>query len=104
MTAADHIRFESPAPHLPLPSAEMRDAFIAALRTRPGEWALIGQNRSPGAARQAAYALRNSLSPWTYLPGSLFETDCKTVIGEHRVYVRYMGDAAEAATSEVPPA
>lgn len=100
MTTTVDIRFESPAPGLPLP-AEDRDAFIDALRWRPGIWALMGQHRSAGAARQLAYCIRNSLRPWTHLAAGVFDAESKTVMGEHRVYVRYLGQRTPHVSSEV---
>lgn len=99
MTTTVDIRFELPAPRLPLP-IETRKAFAAALRARPGVWALMGQHTSPGSARQLAYSIRQA-KPKTFAPAGAFEADAKTVMGEHRVYARYVGQDAAPASSEV---
>ncbi|MFI6248975.1 hypothetical protein [Streptomyces sp. NPDC051016] len=93
------IAFELPSRRLPLPLKE-RDAFAAALRQHPDEWALMGHHWSSGSARQAAYAIRKGQTP-CFAPSGTFEADAKTVIGEHRVYVRYLSHRAEGASSEV---
>ncbi|MFE2469786.1 hypothetical protein [Streptomyces mirabilis] len=100
MTTKVDIRFEFPAPSIPLPP-ETREAFVAALRARPGTWALMGQHSSPGSARQAAYCIRWALRLRSFQPAGAFEADAKTVMGEHRVYVRYVGEDAASASSEV---
>ncbi len=83
------IQFEDVAPWLPMPVGH-RLAFMDELCKRPGTWALLGQHQSPGAARQTAYAIRKSLSPWPRPTGGHFEADAKTVLGEHRVWVRFV--------------
>jgi hypothetical protein len=99
MKTTVEVRFELPAPTIPLPP-DARNAFVAALRARPGVWALMGQHSSPGSARQMAYTIRWSLRTRTFQPAGAFEADAKTVMGEHRVYVRYVG---QHASSEVAP-
>lgn len=99
MTTTVDIRFEFPAPSIPLPP-EARNAFAAALRARPGAWALMGQHQSPGSARQMAYSIRQAHTT-TFAPAGAFEADAKTVMGEHRVYARYLGQDAAHASSEV---
>jgi hypothetical protein len=94
------VRFEFPAPGLPL-APETRDAFVAALRARPGVWALMGQHRSAGSARQLAYSIRRADQIRAFRPAGAFEADAKTVLGEHRVYVRYVGQQTAPVSSEV---
>ncbi|MEU8907038.1 hypothetical protein [Streptomyces mirabilis] len=100
MTTRVDIRFEFPAPSIPLPP-ETREAFVAALRARPGAWALMGQHSSPGAARQTAYSIRRAVRTRCFRPAGAFEAEAKSVMGEHRVYVRYVGQDAARASSEV---
>lgn len=82
------IRFEAPAPHPPR-FAESLAAVAAALRARPGEWALLGRYSTSGAARQTAYEIRHGLHH-AFTEGG-FEAQAKTLCGEYRVYVRYAG-------------
>lgn len=83
------LRFESPAPQPPrLP--ESLTAVAAALRTRPGEWALLGRYGTSGMARQTAYEIRHGHLP-AFRGG--FEAQAKTLFGEYRVYARHTGGA-----------
>ncbi|MFD5709546.1 hypothetical protein ACFWHW_03975 [Streptomyces pharetrae] len=84
------IRFEEPAP-LPLRRVESLTAFAAALRGRPGHWALLGQYPTSNTARQTAYEIRRSMKTGFDCGG--FEAEARTLFGEHRVYVRYAGGA-----------
>ena len=93
MTSIYDVRFEKPAPTLPLTRKE-RDTFEAALRRRPNIWALMGQHGSAGAARQAAYSIRRGRYARAFQPAGAFEADAVTVMGEHRIYARYTGGAA----------
>lgn len=99
MTAVIEMRFESPAPLLPMPK-RAREAFAVALRARPGVWALMGQHPSSGAARQLAFEIRRTNRLGDFPAGS-FEADAKTVMGEHRVYVRYVGPVSQRTPGEV---
>ncbi|RAJ70207.1 hypothetical protein K378_01372 [Streptomyces sp. Amel2xB2] len=86
-------RFDAPAPDV-LRTAKSRAAFADALRGRPGEWALLGQQTTRGTAGQDAYEIRRGLRPANagFTAGE-FEAEAKTLFGEHRVYVRYVGGA-----------
>ena len=85
------VRFESPA-HDALRRPESLHAFIGALRARPGEWALLGQYGTAGTMRQAAYEVRQGLN--LAFAGGGFEAQSRTMFGEHRVYVRFVGGGA----------
>lgn len=84
------IRFDPPAPPIPRGRA-VREAFANDLRANPGQWALLGQHPSPTAARQFAYGIRSGKHTSLWLPAGAYETETRTVLGEHRVYVRYVG-------------
>lgn len=95
MTTSLEIRFEEPAAPI-LRSDESIAAFVAALQARPGDWALFGSESSPGCAGQRAYEIRHALrggGTRHFGPAGAFDATAKTVIGEHRVYVRYVGRA-----------
>lgn len=96
------IRFDEPA-HEPFRRLETRQAFADALRSRPGEWALLGKYSTPGTMRQEAYAVRNALDPkdQPFAPAGAFEAESQSMCGEHRVYVRYVGQHAARVTNGV---
>lgn len=82
------IRFEAPAHHA-IRSSESLAAFAAALQGRAGAWALLGKYGTSGTARQAAYEVRRGLKP--AFECGRFEAEARTMCGEYRVYVRYVG-------------
>ncbi|MFE7972957.1 hypothetical protein [Streptomyces shenzhenensis] len=90
------ICFVEPA-HDALRTPESRRAFAAALRSRPGVWALLGKYPTPGTMRQAAYEIRHASNRRTaqpFAPAGSFEAVSQSLGGEYRVYVRYVGGAA----------
>jgi hypothetical protein len=87
------VRFEEPAHHA-LRSAESLTEFTTALRARPGRWALLGQYGTPGVASTVAYDIRKGLMP--AFAGGGFEAEARSMLGEYRVYVRYVGQAGGA--------
>ncbi|MFF7837621.1 hypothetical protein ACFZC6_02110 [Streptomyces ossamyceticus] len=94
-TSTITVRFEAPAPE-PFRRLETRQAFAEALRSKPGEWALLGKYSTPGTMRQEAYAVRQALDPkdQPFAPAGSFEAEARSVCGEFRVYVRYVGGGA----------
>lgn len=86
------VRFEEPA-YEPFRRVESRRVFADQLRARPGGWALLGGYATSGTARQSAYEVRNALDPkdQPFAPAGAFEAEARTMFGEHRVYVRYVG-------------
>lgn len=86
------VRFEEPA-HEPPRRLESRWLFADALRARPCEWALLGKYVTGGTAGQAAYEVRHALDPkdQPFAPAGSFEAEARTLMGEHRVYVRFVG-------------
>ncbi|MES9522397.1 hypothetical protein [Streptomyces capoamus] len=82
------IRFEEPA-YQALRSDESLDALVNALKARPGKWALLGRYDTSGVMRQTAYEIRRGLR--RHFSDGRFETESQTMLGEHRVYIRYVG-------------
>ena len=89
------VRFEEPA-HEPFRRVESRELFADVLRARPGEWALLGKYATAGTMRQAAYEVRHALDPkdQPFAPAGSFEAIARSMFGEHRVYVRFVGGDA----------
>ncbi|UQA91617.1 hypothetical protein [Streptomyces halobius] len=88
------IQFEEPPA---VPGAVRRPrgehAEIAAeLRKAPGQWALVGLQPTAKSAGSVSYAIRTA-KLLAYDPPGSFEAVARTVDGEHRLYVRFMGDA-----------
>ncbi|MGP4004660.1 hypothetical protein [Streptomyces sp. 8N706] len=96
LTQPSPIRFETPAPPVPR-LREAREAFAAALRQHPGEWALLGQHHTSSGARQDAYEIRRALRPVNqgFAPAGEFQAEARTLIGEYRVYVRRVPDQGQ---------
>lgn len=91
----DGVRFEEPARRA-LRGREARQVFAGALRARPGDWALLGKYATSGSARQSAYCVRQADDPQDqpFAPAGSFEAEARTMLGEHRVYARYVGGSA----------
>ncbi|GAU66688.1 hypothetical protein SSP35_03_03360 [Streptomyces sp. NBRC 110611] len=60
------------------------------LRERPGEWAVVRRTETSDQAGAAAQAIRDGRLR-AYRPTGAFEATARTVVGEHRVYARYVG-------------
>jgi hypothetical protein len=82
------LRFDGPAELIPDP--KICEEFAEKLKANMGEWALIGKCNSGSAARQRAYMFRTGAQKG-YGPPGAFEAESKTLMGEHRVYLRYVG-------------
>jgi len=92
------VRFEDPA-HLAHRTVADIAVFIAALRARPGQWALLGKFSTPHVMRQAAYEIRHGTDKGfakAFAAGG-FEAEARSMLGEYRVYVRYVGETGGAA-------
>lgn len=74
-----------------------------ALRANPGQWALVKVGSTAQAARNAAHQIRHGRIV-AYQPAGQFDATSRTVSGEHRVYVRYVGAQGgdEQPTEEYP--
>ena len=65
-------------------------ALAAELKTRPGVWAhalTVGTARSAASTAQAVRSARLS----AYAPAGSFDARSRTVSGEYRIYIRYLG-------------
>jgi hypothetical protein len=72
-----------------------RPAFADELIRHPKRWAVIA-TYEPAKRKNAyayAYLIRNGKMAWA-APAGTFETICRAVDGEQRVYARYVGDGA----------
>jgi hypothetical protein len=82
------LRFEPPAE--PIPNPAICEEFAEKLRANMGEWALIGTSKNLGTAGQRAYMFRKGLQRG-FGPEGAFEAEARSMLGENRVYVRYVG-------------
>lgn len=94
------FRFEEPPAGPPTSRAYRTQQHLiaaAALRERPGEWAMIKTTETSSAARSSAAQIRSAVLV-AYRPAGSFGATARTVDGEHRVYARYLGEAVEGGT------
>lgn len=63
----------------------------ATLRERPNEWARIGSYPSRSSAATIAYQINHGKKHARLFAYGRFEAKSRTVDGECRVYVRYVG-------------
>jgi hypothetical protein len=86
------IRFDAPAPAIPR-KAE-RAEFVRKLKEAPDEWALLGKTGTMGSGTSLAWMIRNGHKSMSdFLPVGSFEAEARTLLGEHRIYVKYVGQA-----------
>ncbi len=64
-------------------------AIAAALRSRPGQWAVVAVCRNQATAGSTAQGVRRGKYE---VLGPGFEAKARTVDGEPRVYARYVGE------------
>lgn len=83
------IRFDPPAEPLPT-DLQKRQQLAQALREVPGKWVLVGAASTPNRARSHAHELRRGGSGWDAF-GPDFEAETHHMLGENRVYARYVG-------------
>lgn len=91
------VLWSEPAPWVPR-TLLARSQFAAALRQHPGRWALLGRHFNAAGARKDAYEIRCGASRRQYnepFGDGEFETQARTVCGEYRVYVRYIGQGGD---------
>lgn len=89
------VHFDADPTPLPPRTDETRAAFAAALRERPGVSAIWGRQATSGSARQEAYVIRKGrMRP--FQPAGAFDAAARTLFGEHRIYVRYVGHQTPA--------
>lgn len=89
------FRFEEPPADGRAGRGYDHGAAAAAMRERPGAWALIRTTQTSQAARSAANLIRNGRLA-AYLPAGSFEAMSRTVNGEFRIYARYVGAGGES--------
>lgn len=90
--ATASLRADHPTGPLPKPGAERR-VVAAMLRADPGVWYLLGAHHNAACARTFGYAIRQGKGGWpTFGPG--FEAETHTMLGQHRIYARWVGGAA----------
>ncbi|MFF2184628.1 hypothetical protein [Streptomyces sp. NPDC058155] len=85
--------FVGPPPTLPAPPAAKaldHAAVAAALKAKPGQWAVVKVVASEKAGRVLAGHIRTGKSV-AYMRDS-FEAEYRNVDDEHRVYARYVGE------------
>lgn len=70
-------------------------AFAAALRERPGEWALYP--RAISATSMGSIGTRIKAGGSAFTPAGSFDAVTRVVDGERRLYVRYVGEAEQGA-------
>lgn len=85
-------RVDHPAHPLPKHGAPRRE-LAAALRAKPGRWHLLGAYHSATCARTFSYEIRKGGHGWTMF-GPGFEAETHTMLGQHRIYARWVGGAA----------
>ena len=80
------LRWEDPPPRK---GVQDWVEIVKALKTRPGEWAMVGVYPHGGIAAAHAHNARNAVYKGMR-PGAI-EAVSRTVDGEARVYARYVG-------------
>lgn len=85
---SDELRWEDPPVLAANRSRNHPDrAAAAALRARPGEWAIVSTSQTITRAQsKASFISRGKTASF----GAGFDAVARTVDGEHRVYVRYV--------------
>ncbi|WP_405018149.1 hypothetical protein OHV05_15280 [Kitasatospora sp. NBC_00070] len=90
ITPSKTVEFLGPPP----PAETKHGRIAAALRDRPGEWAVVQRVASIGRAASAAQAIRSAKLA-AYGPPGAFQAVARTVqnghVVEHRVYARFVG-------------
>jgi hypothetical protein len=89
------IRWEDPpAEHgnsRPKPVSKFQ-AIADDLRSRPGQWGVVVENKAPGSAGNLAYRIKAGVGP--FAPPKSFEAKAIGPAGgqSSKVYARYVGD------------
>lgn len=90
------VRFDDPGPRY-LIWAPDRENFARELRDHPGRWALLGVHPgTSGSARTEAWSIRNARSRPEFSPAGAYEAEVQTMLGERRIYVRYVGEGVSS--------
>lgn len=72
------------------PDGPKHTRIAAALRDRPGEWAIVKTTLTHGAAAAAAHQIKTGRLS-AYAPEGSFDAVSRTVEGKHTVYAKYLG-------------
>lgn len=88
------IEWEDPAPSKS--QSGKYSELAAALRKRPGDWAVFGRGVSTASKANIERGVYSDFRP----AGSFEATVRKTSNGKGDVYVRFRGDASSTAASE----
>jgi hypothetical protein len=88
------IRWEEPPPEHgnKRPAKPSKYQPIAdALRGRPGEWAVVVENKAPGSAGNLVWRIKSGVGP--FAPPRSFDAKCIGPAGgsSSKVYARYVG-------------
>lgn len=67
--------------------------IVDALKSRPGEWALVAEGRSPGSAASFGHNIRNGCGPFTP-PGAFDAKQVGPAVGPVKLYARYIGESS----------
>jgi hypothetical protein len=67
--------------------------IAAELRENPGQWGRVAAYTTRRVSTHMAYLVRSARIK-AYAPAGAFEAEGRTESGEHRLYVRYVGEAA----------
>jgi hypothetical protein len=89
MSARVKLRIDPPAHELP-GSRQDRQALADAMREAPLAWVLLGTFPKVGSLRTFAYEIRRAGHGWSMF-GPEFEVETHTMLGEHRLYARWVG-------------
>lgn len=92
MTTVSLIAFEQPTGSLDV-DRPARKVIADTLRANPGRWALLGTWYGRATTGQVAHSIRRGLSGWQMF-GPEFEAEAHTMLGEHRIYARYVPEKA----------
>lgn len=94
------MHFEEPPKVPSLPTGAGRGKHWDAarrLRERPGEYAMVSAYDSRSTAASTAYMVRQGTLN-AYAPRGAFHAVSRTVDGEHRLYVKYVGEQEQGAS------
>jgi hypothetical protein len=67
--------------------------IAAELRENPGQWGRVSSYTTGRVATHMAYSVRSARIK-AYAPAGAFEAEGRTESGQHRLYVRYVGQGA----------
>lgn len=89
------LKYEDPPARRTRVGTGKHAAIVAELKAHPDEWAVIDTFDSASKAASMAWAIKSGIRMRTYSPPGAYEAMGRTVDGEHRLYVRYVGERSE---------